>query len=194
MAPKDYVNCINRYEVCFLWVDVAMLVLEQFVCDRVDRMVAAGMVEEVRNMYNPNGDYSKGVRRAIGVPEFDSYFRSQYSSSIDEKTLSILLEAAITKTKINTCKLARRQLDKIHRLRNIKGWNVHQLDATTVFQKNGGEADEAWAELVVGPASVIVDEFLYSFDHSRAFEDMSDGGCRGIREVQLGAAMAATTY
>ncbi|XP_071719351.1 adenylate isopentenyltransferase 3, chloroplastic-like [Rutidosis leptorrhynchoides] len=180
----------SRYDVCFLWVDVAMHVLNQFVSDRVDRMVASGMVEEVRNMYNPNGDYSKGIRRAIGVPEFHSYFRAQYSSSADEKTRSLLLERAIKETKINTSKLAQRQLAKILRLKNVKGWKVHRIDATKVFKKTGKEADEAWAELVAGPASMIIDEFLYNFDHPRAFADMADRSGRDVREVQ----MAATTY
>lgn len=184
----------SRYEVCFLWVDVAMLVLHRFVSDRVDRMVAAGMVKEVGNMYNPYADYSKGIRRAIGVPEFDSYFRAQYSSSTDEKIRAELLEAAINDTKMNTVKLARRQLEKIHRLRNVKGWKIHRLDATKVFQKKGREADEAWGELVAGPASVIVNEFLYSFDHSRAFAATAESGGRATREAEMGAAMAAAIH
>ncbi|CAI9300569.1 unnamed protein product [Lactuca saligna] len=179
----------SRYEVCFLWVDVAMPVLHRFVSDRVDRMVDAGIVEEVRKMYNPNADYSKGIRRAIGVPEFDAYFRSEYSSSFDKKTQAKLLEEAINETKINTCKLACRQLEKIHRLRNVKGWKIHRLDATAVFQKKGGrEADKSWAEMVAGPGSMIVNQFMYNFSHSRSFATAADGGGRAIKR---GAAMAA---
>ncbi|CAI9297223.1 unnamed protein product [Lactuca saligna] len=152
----------SRYNVCFLWVDVATVVHNQILAERVDRMVASGMVEEVRNMYNPNADYSKGIHRAIGVPEIDSYFRAEYSSSSDEKARAKLLEAAINETKINTCNLVNRQLEKIYRLRDVKGWNIHRLDATKVFEKKGKEAEEAWIELVVGPALVIVSEFLYN--------------------------------
>ena len=140
-------------------------------------------------MYNPNADYSKGIRRAIGVPEFDAYFRSEYSSSFDKKTQAKLLEEAINETKINTCKLACRQLEKIHRLRNVKGWKIHRLDATAVFQKRGGrEADKSWAEMVAGPGSVIVNQFMYNFSHSRSFATAADGGGRAIKR---GAAMAA---
>ncbi|KAI3506740.1 hypothetical protein L1887_21303 [Cichorium endivia] len=178
----------SRYEVCFLWVDVAMPVLHRFVSDRVDRMVAAGIVEEVRKMYNPKADYSKGIRRAIGVPEFDAYFRTEYSSYVDKKTQAKLLEEAINETKINTCKLACRQLEKIHRLRNVKGWKIHRLDATPVFQQRGREAEESWAEMVAGPGSVIVNQFLYNFGHSRGFATVADGGGRAIKR---GAAMAA---
>ncbi|XP_023765204.1 adenylate isopentenyltransferase 3, chloroplastic [Lactuca sativa] len=183
----------SRYDVCFLWVDVATVVHNQILAERVDRMVASGMVEEVRNMYNPNADYSKGIRRAIGVPEFDSYFRAEYSSSSDEKARAKLLEAAINETKINTCSLVNRQLEKIYRLTNVKGWKIHRLDATKVFQKKGKEADEAWAELVVGPALVIVSEFLY--DQSQDFSDMGAGNLGSdIREVEKGTAVATATY
>ncbi|KAJ0797092.1 putative transferase [Helianthus annuus] len=183
----------SRYDVCFLWVDVAMLVLEQFVSDRVDRMVAAGMVEEVRNMYSPKTDYSKGIRRAIGVPEFDSYFRAEYSSSTNQKTRALLLEKAINDTKINTCKLARKQIEKIHRLKDVKGWKIHRLDATKVLQKRGTEADKAWEELVVGPASLIVKDFRLSIDHYRDFATTTEIKDIGIREGELGVAMATAT-
>lgn len=181
----------SRYEVCFLWVDVAMPVLHQFVSDRVNRMVAAGMVDEVRKKYNPNADYSKGIRRAIGVPEFDSFFRSEYSSSDDEKTRAKLLESAINETKINTCKLACQQLRKIHRLRNIKGWKIHRLDATKAFQQNGKEADEAWTSLVAGPGSAIVAQFIHNLDHSRIFTTATSDGGRTVREDERRPAMAA---
>ncbi|KAI3722365.1 hypothetical protein L2E82_33401 [Cichorium intybus] len=60
----------SGYEFCFLWFDVAMPMLHRFVFDRVDRMVATGIVEEVRKMYNPKAL----LRRAIRVPKFDPYF------------------------------------------------------------------------------------------------------------------------
>uniref|UniRef100_A0A5B7AGS9 adenylate dimethylallyltransferase (ADP/ATP-dependent) n=1 Tax=Davidia involucrata TaxID=16924 RepID=A0A5B7AGS9_DAVIN len=142
----------SRYECCFLWVDVSMPVLYSFLCKRVDQMVEAGMVDEARNMFDLNADYSRGIRRAIGVPELDQYFRAETCSDR-------LLQEAIQAIKDNTCKLACRQLEKIHRLRNVKGWKVHRLDATDVFRKRGKEADEAWEKLVAGPSTMIVDSF-----------------------------------
>ncbi|KAI3829627.1 hypothetical protein L1987_03754 [Smallanthus sonchifolius] len=151
----------SRYDVCFMWVDVAMPVLHQFVSDRVDRMVAAGMVEEVRKMYNPNSDYSKGIWRAIGVPEFDSFFRSEYSSSTDDETRSRLLISAINEVKINTCTLSCKQLLKIHRLKNVNGWKIQRIDATKVFEQTGKFADDAWSETVKAPGTAIVRQFLH---------------------------------
>ncbi|KAK9282068.1 hypothetical protein L1049_004980 [Liquidambar formosana] len=149
-----------KYECCFLWVDVSMPVLHSFVSDRVDRMIENGMVGEVRKMLDTNNvDYSRGIWRAIGVPELDKYFREE--AYLDEGTRSRLLEEAIYEIKRNTCRLACRQLKKICRLKNLKGWKLHRLDATDVFRKHGTEADEAWERLVAAPSSVIVCEFLF---------------------------------
>ncbi|KAJ0878216.1 putative transferase [Helianthus annuus] len=171
------------YDVCFLWVDVAMHVLHGFVSDRVDRMVADGMVEEVRKLYNPNADYTKGIRRAIGVPEFALYFRAEDSSSVDDKTRARLLEEAIEETKINSCMLACRQLEKIERLRKVKGWKLHRLDATPAFQKRGAEADEPWTKMVATPGSVIVNQFLFNIGHSQSFVKVVDDGRRTPKRV-----------
>nr|XP_043611272.1 adenylate isopentenyltransferase 3, chloroplastic-like [Erigeron canadensis] len=150
----------SRYDVCFVWVDVAMPVLQQFVSGRVDKMVDAGLVEEVRKFFNPNSDYSKGIRRSIGVPEFDSFFHSEYSSSSDEKTRARLLESAINKVKINTYKLACKQVQKIRRLQNVKGWKIHRIDATKVFQQKEQNTDDAWAKLVAAPSAAIINDFI----------------------------------
>ncbi|XP_022954005.1 adenylate isopentenyltransferase 3, chloroplastic-like [Cucurbita moschata] len=152
-------NFQSRYECCFLWVDVSIPVLQSFVSDRVDKMVAKGMVDEAEKFFDPARDYSRGIKRAIGVPEFDSYFRCK--SFLDEKTREKLLQESISKVKEHTCKLALRQLGKIQRLRNIKEWNIHRLDATEVFTKRGKEAEEAWNKLVTARSTTIIDQFLH---------------------------------
>lgn len=152
----------SKYECCFLWVDVSLPVLRSFVSERVDKMVAAGLVDEVRRIYDPEADNSRGIRQAIGVPEMDHFLRSEGKIK-DKNILKNLLEAAIAKIKENTCALAVRQLNKIRRLQ-YRGWNLHRIDATEVFYKRGKEADEAWDHLVARPSSVIVDQFLYKED------------------------------
>ncbi|GFZ19556.1 isopentenyltransferase 3 [Actinidia rufa] len=163
-GSNSYIEALidnENYECCFLWVDASLPVLNSFISERVDRMVDAGMVDEVRNMLNLSADrdYSRGIRRAIGVPEFDRYFRLE--PFLDTEEQAKLLEEVMGDIKNNTCKLACRQLEKIHRLQNIKEWKLHRLDATDVFRKRGKEADEAWERLVAGPSSVIVSRFLY---------------------------------
>ncbi|XP_031263789.1 adenylate isopentenyltransferase 3, chloroplastic [Pistacia vera] len=156
---KDFIFR-KRYDCCFLWVDVSMPVLHSFVSDRVDRMVQNGMVEEVRNIFDPKADYSKGIRKAIGVPEFHQYFKEE--PFLDEENREKALKKAIQEIKDNTCELACRQLKKIHRLRTVKGWNIHRIDATEVFRKRGKAADEAWEKRVVVPSTTLVAEFLYN--------------------------------
>ncbi|KAG9154123.1 hypothetical protein Leryth_000608 [Lithospermum erythrorhizon] len=146
----------SKYECCFLWVDVSIPVLHSFVSDRVDRMLDRGLFNEVREMFNPSNDpdlYTRGIFRAIGIPERDHYFRIE----------ARLLERAVNDIKINPCKLACRQLEKIHRLKNVKKWKVHTLDATDAFRERGKEADEAWQNHVMEPSILTVGGFLYSF-------------------------------
>lgn len=150
----------SRYDFCCLWVDVSMPVLRSYVADRVDKMFQNGMVNELRPFFNPKGDYSRGIRKAIGVPEFDEYFRRE--AFVDEETKQRLLEEAISEMKVNTCKLAMKQLGRIHRLRNFERWKIHRLDATPVFRKHGQEANEAWKKLVAEPSAMIVANFLYN--------------------------------
>ncbi|XP_030451588.1 adenylate isopentenyltransferase 3, chloroplastic [Syzygium oleosum] len=185
----------SKYECCFLWVDMAMPVLHSFVSKRVDKMVERGMIEEARNFFDPNADYSRGIRRAIGVPELDLFFRNE--KSLDRQARARLLEEGIEEIKNNTRKLACRQLEKIDRLRNLKGWNLHRMDVTEVFRKHGkAEADEAWEELVAGPSTLIVAEFLYSVTANmtasgglhKAFEALKNG------VPTMEAAIAAANY
>lgn len=148
----------SRYNCCFLWVHVSMDVLHRFVSERVDRMVEAGLVEEVRRIFDPEADYSRGIRRAIGVPELDQFIRIERIHG--KKFAAKYLEKAIAKIKENTRNLACAQFEKIDRLQNIRGWKIHRLDATEAFLNRGGDAEEAWEKDVVGPSIDIVDCFL----------------------------------
>lgn len=151
----------SKYECCFLWVDVSLPVLNEFLCKRVDEMVSNGMVDEVRNIFDPYADYSKGIRRSIGVPELDKYLRAE--AFLNGENSDRLLVEAIREIKNNNCKLARRQLEKIRCLKNVKGWNLHRIDATQVFRNRGNKkGEEAWKKQVTIPSSAIVREFLYS--------------------------------
>ncbi|XP_039119527.1 adenylate isopentenyltransferase 3, chloroplastic-like [Dioscorea cayenensis subsp. rotundata] len=149
-----------KFELCFIWIDVELLVLFQFTGHRVDKMVELGLVEEARGVFNiKDDDYTRGVRRAIGVSEFDKYFREENRVTDDQKA-GILAEA-IEQVKVNACKLVTSQLMKIERLRVESGWDVKRLDATGVFLKRGSpEFEGAWMEMVVKPALDIVSRFL----------------------------------
>ncbi|BAT87417.1 Adenylate isopentenyltransferase [Vigna angularis] len=146
-----------RYKCCFLWVDVSLPVLHSSLQARVDRMIDAGQVNEVREFFDPRADYTRGIRRAIGVPEFDDFLRAEASGTEDETTRKRLLEAAIARIKINNCTLANRQIQKIHRLHGLWKRNMHRLDATEVFL---GSRD-AWHDHVLAKSLVILHKFLF---------------------------------
>ncbi|KAI5005676.1 hypothetical protein ZWY2020_032919 [Hordeum vulgare] len=159
----------RRYDFCFLWVDAETSVLERYVGDRVDCMVEQGLVGEVREFFRADADYSRGIRRAIGVPEMDAYFRMEAAGALDgdEERRAGLLEAAVDEIKENTCRLACSQLRKIHRLQCLPGWSIRRLDVTRVLShKVGKKKDEEaertmWEADVVGPAARVVEMFLH---------------------------------
>ncbi|EPS59563.1 hypothetical protein M569_15242, partial [Genlisea aurea] len=149
----------SRYECCFLWVDVAMPELHTSLSERVDRMIGNGMIEEVQKFYQKNGDYSRGILKSIGVPELHGFFRSDDDAG--EEARMKLLSEGIDAVKLNTSRLACRQLRKILRFRTAGGWRLHRLDATDAFKaRAAAEAEAAWERNVVAPAVSVVTRFL----------------------------------
>ncbi|CAA2978565.1 adenylate isopentenyltransferase 5, chloroplastic-like [Olea europaea subsp. europaea] len=159
---NDDMEFKSKYECCFLWVDVWMPVLHSFVSERVDKMVDASLIDEAREFFDPEGNYSCGIKRAIGVSELDEFFRNE--SFLDYDKRASILEDATDKIKANTCKLACHQLQNILRLRNQSEWHINYLNATEAFLKRGLESIEAWERLVARPATRVVDRFLCEDD------------------------------
>lgn len=147
----------SRYECCFLWVDVAPRIHQRFVSERVDQMVQAGLVDEVRGIFDPNANYTRGIRRAIGVPEMDRFLRAERNA--DPETLETLRQIAIDDIKKNTRNLVHRQMQKIRDLKDLWGWNLHHIQATEAFLKQGKASHEAWERLVVSSSVRILTEF-----------------------------------
>ncbi|XP_010265118.1 PREDICTED: adenylate isopentenyltransferase-like [Nelumbo nucifera] len=175
---SDGLNSVSadlRYNCCFLWVDVSLTVLYEYLSQRVDDMLAAGMVEELAEFYDPEAESDPkrdqvGIRKAIGVPEFDRYFRKfppggHFRSTDIERdgARRELFEEAVKAIKDNTNQLAKRQLKKIMRLRSA-GWDLRRLDATEAFRavlaSDTGKSSEIWEEELLGPSVKIVNRFL----------------------------------
>jgi adenylate dimethylallyltransferase (cytokinin synthase) len=139
----------QRYDCFFLWVDADEPVLRRYTSRRVDRMLEQGLVDEVRAFFRPDGDYSRGITRAIGVPEMHAYFRLEAVVALagDARIRARVLAAAVSEIKANTCRLACRQREKIHRLRTLPGWSLRRLDVTKVLSlKVAGDVVDADAE------------------------------------------------
>ncbi|XP_019101956.1 PREDICTED: adenylate isopentenyltransferase 3, chloroplastic-like [Camelina sativa] len=152
----------SRYECCFLWVDVAVPFLRGVVSERVDKMVANGMVEEVRELFNfsDSMNYSEGIKNAIGISEFGRFFKNEPFLNAGERQM--LFSEVVEEIKRNTFGLACRQREKIQRLKNVNKWCVQRLDTTPVIttRRWKADADAAWENLVAGPSTISVSRFL----------------------------------
>ncbi|XP_071695746.1 adenylate isopentenyltransferase 5, chloroplastic-like [Rutidosis leptorrhynchoides] len=142
---------LSKYECCFIWLDVSVPVLYSYVQRRVDQMVIEGLVDEVGGIFKPNADYTKGIRKSIGVPELENYLQAE--TEVNNKTAENLLQVAISDIKSNTCKLTDSQISKICRLKDELMWPINRVDATKVFKKRGKEAAAAWEEQINSPFS-----------------------------------------
>lgn len=164
-----------RYECCFLWVDVSFPVLCDYLLKRVDEMLDSGMVDELAEFFDPDSDeldYDSarrtGLRKAIGVAEFDRYFK-EYPPPLglrgcwgEDRVQKSAYESAVRAIKDNTCQLAKRQMEKILRLKRA-GWDLRTLDATAAFREalcGGGRWSEIWETEVLEPSVKIVKRFL----------------------------------
>ena len=129
MAGQNWGRVDNfRYKCCFICVDASLPVLDQYVGQRVDSMIDAGLLDEVYDVYNLNSDYTRGLRQAIGVREFEDFLKvfltephdkengllkgnvREILKSSNNNQLQILLEDAIERVKANTRRLVRRQV------------------------------------------------------------------------------------
>ncbi|KAG5629925.1 hypothetical protein H5410_001642 [Solanum commersonii] len=57
--------------------DVQHYLLEQSVDTRVNEIVNAGLVNEARQIFIPDADYTKGIRLSTGLPEMVTYLREE---------------------------------------------------------------------------------------------------------------------
>ncbi|KAM3309318.1 hypothetical protein P3S67_011062 [Capsicum chacoense] len=102
-------------------IDVDVSTLAPFLRKGVDHMLQAGQVDEVREIFSPEADYSKEIRRSIGVPEMNKYFIEENKfDACEESMKNMLLEYAIEEIKVNTCNLVCCQHEKMQRFMNEK--------------------------------------------------------------------------
>ncbi|KAJ4832077.1 hypothetical protein Tsubulata_009840 [Turnera subulata] len=149
-----------NFDASFIWIDVALKVLYRRIVKRVDEMMDAGVVDEVREVFVPGKDYGRGIWRTIGVEELEPFFIVERTNSADEATKKMLLDSAVEDIKRNTCKLAENQIGKIKRLRDELGWKLHRIDATPVFEEHGGVCMDMWMKAVLTPSLEICSAFL----------------------------------
>ncbi|XP_021755871.1 adenylate isopentenyltransferase 1, chloroplastic-like [Chenopodium quinoa] len=158
-----------RYDCCFLWVYVSPHILNKYIDKRVNDMLEKGMLNELAEFHlsEKMGKHQpyKGLAKAIGVQEFEEYFK-RYASETNvlegDKVQRRMYEEAVKAIKENTCELARRQAKKINFLKT-KGWNITILDGTYSIQAlmDGSKSwFDIWETQVLKPSVKIVKSFL----------------------------------
>ncbi|KAL4560805.1 hypothetical protein LXL04_032959 [Taraxacum kok-saghyz] len=166
-----------RYNCCFISVDASLPVIDNYVDQRVDQMVNSGLLSEVYDIFNPDADYTRGLRQAIGVREFEDFLKTYLSEgqngnleveklklNINEilsdcggNSLKELLQDAIDKVKLNTRRLVRRQKRRIIRLQTLFGWKIHYVDATECLSSL---SEDSWIANVVEPSIQIIKSYF----------------------------------
>ncbi|XP_072227044.1 tRNA dimethylallyltransferase isoform X2 [Leuresthes tenuis] len=149
-----------RYpDPCIFWLHADMEALDKKLDGRVDEMLSAGLIEELRDfhirynqqkVHNDGQDYQHGIFQSIGFKEFHDYLTAPESSTPQEK--DALRDKGIEALKIATKRYARKQ-NKWVRNRFLKRPGdsipaVYGLDVTDVSR---------WEETVLNPALQILD-------------------------------------
>ncbi|TMW83811.1 hypothetical protein EJD97_000685 [Solanum chilense] len=87
-----------KYDSFFNWIDVKQSDLYSRVDMRNDQMVKAAnfsnwLVNEVRQIFIPDEDYTKGIRRSIDVPEMDRYLSEEINIDGDDESKQMIIQA-----------------------------------------------------------------------------------------------------
>ncbi|XP_019095153.1 PREDICTED: LOW QUALITY PROTEIN: adenylate isopentenyltransferase 6, chloroplastic-like [Camelina sativa] len=152
-APSSSLSTICpdlRYNCCIFWVDVSEQVLFQHLRNRVDKMIESGLFEQLAAFYDPIVDLGPrlGVRKTIGVEEFDRYFRMyprEKNTGVWDLGRKNTYEEAVKAMKERTCLLVKKQKEKIIKL--IRGgWEIKRLDATAAIMAELNKSSEVLGE------------------------------------------------
>ncbi|XP_030930320.1 adenylate isopentenyltransferase-like [Quercus lobata] len=162
-SSRSFPSSTLRYNCCFLWVDVSMRVLSEYLSLRVEDMFDSGMLDELTEFFSEFPSRS-GLKKAIGIPEFENYFKKYppHDGGDPVRTEEAYMDA-VREIKDNTCQLAKRQIGKIVRLKGA-GWDLRRLDATEAFREvmsnSNVSGSEIWERQVLEPSVKIVKRFL----------------------------------
>ncbi|XP_065869311.1 tRNA dimethylallyltransferase 2-like isoform X2 [Euphorbia lathyris] len=179
-------NC--RFDYCFICVDAAIPVLDQFVGQRVDSMINAGLLSEVYEIFKPHAVYTRGLRQAIGVREFEGFLRlyllqsridkaneccemvsAKNGEMLKDNAREILFSSSddnelknVLAEAIEKVKLNTRRLVRRQkrRLSRLRTLFGWNIQYVDSTESISSKSNESWAAQVVGPAVEIITSFL----------------------------------
>ncbi|XP_023815673.1 tRNA dimethylallyltransferase [Oryzias latipes] len=149
-----------RYrDPCILWLHADMEALDRRLDDRVDEMLTAGLIEELRDFHtrynkqrilDDSQDYQHGIFQSIGFKEFHEFLTAPECSAPQEK--EALRERGIEALKVATKRYARKQNKWVrNRFLQRPGDNVPAVYGLNVTDLS------RWEEAVLTPALQILE-------------------------------------
>ncbi|KAJ1440647.1 P-loop containing nucleoside triphosphate hydrolase [Sesbania bispinosa] len=158
-----------RYDCCFICVDASLPVLDRYVDHRVDCMIDAGLLNEVYNIYNLHADYSRGLRQAIGVREFELLLRTFVVENISKREKELTERSSIEKHETlfngNVMEWLRSSSDTKsiilleEAIEKVK-LNTRRLVRRQICKETESKSDDVWRGQVVESAKKIIKTFL----------------------------------
>ncbi|XP_058855696.1 tRNA dimethylallyltransferase-like isoform X6 [Acipenser ruthenus] len=149
---------LRFHNSCIFWLYADLEALDERLEKRVDEMLSAGLIEELRDFHNrfneqkiqnDSQDYQHGIFQSIGFKEFHEYLTVDCSAPEDSREK--LLRKGVEALKQATKRYARKQNKWIrNRFLNRPGLNVppvYRLDVSDVSH---------WDETVLNPAMQIL--------------------------------------
>ncbi|CAM8955662.1 unnamed protein product [Rhodiola kirilowii] len=188
-----------RYNCCFICVDASLPIVDKYVNDRVDCMVACGLLDEVHAIYIENANYTRGLRQAIGVREFEEFLKlcsfdtnNDQSScktndgnshklndrSSEENVLVTLNssnckdEKMILQQAIDNMKMHTRRLVRRQKRRidRLKSLFGWKIHFVDATESFSSDSTDVWVNHVVQPSVELISTFLN--DNANTVDDM----------------------
>lgn len=173
--------------------DASLPVIDKYVEQRVDQMVDSGLLPEVYDIFNPDADYTRGLRQAIGVREFENFLKAylsegqsgtedgivnqvsavKYVERLKENMNAILSASGENSLKqllqdaIEKVKLNTRRLVRRQKRRLVR---LQTLFGWKIHYVDATEclsclSDESWTVNVVGPSIQIIKSYFDKNTH-----------------------------
>lgn len=166
-SPSDSEGSLKlRSPTLLFWVHAEDKILKARLDDRVDNMIQAGLLEEVRTLneylqeQESTGikvDKSRGIWVSIGFKEFEPYLAITRNEASTEKEMAMSLHNAVEQTKGATRRYAKRQISWI-RIKLMTAL-LEAKAADKLYLLDGSDLSR-WTESVSNPAIKITGDFL----------------------------------
>lgn len=164
--PGENDSAINSCSPLLFWIHAESETLKKRLDDRVDKMVKAGLLSEVKSMdrflqeqerLGTPVDRARGIWVSIGFKEFEPYLRALEFGTASPEELSKLFALSIEQTQAATRQYAKRQVRWI-RLKLIPALKDEDI-FDRLYLLDGSDAAN-WNDAVARPSVEIAKYFL----------------------------------